>query len=148
MATALLAIGAMSVMVVLATATGFASNRQTKQRLAQVLEEAGNEAKATVNEFVASKDRSLPGDEDGVIAEKRSELWEGFGYELKFAPVDKEFPEAGFEVQVVVRYGDDLEQHDTLYVNKTLISEEEFMASTTYEEERAGSADETGGQER
>jgi prepilin-type N-terminal cleavage/methylation domain-containing protein len=148
MATSLLAVGAVSVLVVLATAAGYASQRQSQQRLTQVLEEARNSARTMVNSFVPSEDDKLPGKDDEPNEEQQSMLYPGFTYQLTFAPVDKDVPEAGFEVGVTVRFGDGQERTEVLVVGSDAVPDEEFSRSETYELEREGEADEdTGGRE-
>jgi len=95
MATALLAVGSVSVMLVLASAAGFAGQRQTQQRLTQVLEEARNDARTRVNKFRPTDDLKTPGGEDSRVEPKTSTLYPGFTYEMAFAPVDAVIPEAG-----------------------------------------------------
>jgi prepilin-type N-terminal cleavage/methylation domain-containing protein len=147
MATALLAVGAVSVLVVLASAAGFASQRQAQQRLTQVVEEARHEARAIANSFQPSSTAQRPGGDDGKTEIKQSTLYPGYGYELAFAFVDRDVPEAGYDVVVTVRYGDGLEHAEQLVVASDTIPDEEFAVSRTYEEERAGLDDREGRRE-
>jgi len=147
MATSLLAVGAVSVLVVLATAAGYASQRQSQQRLTQVLEEARNQARTMVNAFVPSTTDVLPGNDDQPNEELQSALYPGFTYQLGFQPVDKEVPEAGFEVTVTVRYGDGLEHNELLVVGSDSVPDAEFGRSATFELEREGLADRETGRE-
>jgi len=147
MATSLLAVGAVSVLLVLASAAGYASQRQGQQRLTQVLEEARNDARSRANAFVPTADAKVPGGEDGKIDAQQSTLYPGFSYELAFAPVDKDVPEAGYQVTVTVRYGDAQEHDEVLVVGSDTVPDQEFTHSVTWDEERAGQADTTGGNE-
>ncbi len=147
MATSLLAVGAVSVLVVLATAAGYAGQRQSQQRLTQVLEEARNQARSMVNAFRPSADDELPGKDDEPNDETQSALYPGFTYQLAFAAIDKDVPEAGFNVSVVVRYGDGIEVEESLVVGSDAVPDSEFTRSVTYELERRGLADREGGQE-
>lgn len=141
LATGLLAVGSVSVLVVLATAAGFASKRQAQQRLAQVLEEARYEALATVNTFRPSEEFPLPGGEGGVAPDTVSRIFAGYSYQLRFQAVDKEVPEAGYDVFVNVVYGDGQEFQEQVVVAADVIPDEEFQRSLTYEEQREGDAD-------
>jgi len=147
MATALLAVGAVSVMIVLATAAGYAGQRQTGQRLTQVLEEARNDARTRVNRFRVTDDAKTPGGDDSKLESQTSTLYPGFSYELGFAPVDAAVPEAGFLVNVTVTYGGQRTHTEVLVVGSDVVPDEEFTKSTTYELEREGRADREGGRE-
>jgi len=147
MATALLSVGAVSVLIVLASAAGYASQRQTQQRLTQVLEEARNDARTRVNKFRPTDSLKTPGGEDSRVEPKTSTLYPGFSYDLAFAPVDGEVPEAGFEVAVTVTYGGDKSHGEILIVGSDAVADEEFESSTTYELERKGLADRDAGRE-
>jgi len=147
MATSLLAVGAVSVLIVLATAAGFASERQTQQRLTQVLEEARNDARTRVNGFRPTDDLKTPGGEDSRIERKASTLYPGFSYDLAFTAVVADVPEAGFEVAVNVTYGADKSHTETLIVASDAVAFEEFETSLTFELEREGRADRDGGRE-
>ena len=147
MATSLLAVGAVSVLVVLATAAGYASQRQTQQRLTQVLEEARNDARSMTNAFVVSDDDTLPGNDSDPNDEVQSSVYPGFRYQLAFAPVAADVPEAGFRVEVTVRYGDNLEHVEQLVVGSDSVPDSEFERSITYELEREGLADRVSGEE-
>jgi prepilin-type N-terminal cleavage/methylation domain-containing protein len=147
MATSLLAVGAVSVLIVLATAAGYAGQRQTQQRLTQVLEEARNDARTRVNAFRPSDDAKTPGGDDAKVEPKSSSLYSGFQYELAFAAVNAEVPEAGFEVTVTVTFGDQQSHAEVLIVGSDAVAMEEFESSTTFELEREGRDDTGGGRE-
>lgn len=138
MATSLLAVGAVSVLVVLATAAGYAGQRQSQQRLTQVLEEARNDARAMANVFVPADDDKLPGEDDEPNPEVQSTLYPGFTYQLGFAALDADVPEAGFEVTATVRYGDGLEHVEFLVVGSDSVPDSEFSRSVTHELELEG----------
>ena len=147
MATALMAVGAVSVMVVFATAAGYAAQRQGQQRLTQVLEEARNHARTAVNGFRPSADAKLPGGDDGRVDFQPSTLYPGYEFELGFAHVDKNVPEAGYEVTVTVRFGDGQVHPETMIVSPDVVPLSEFERSLTFERERAGLESESGGRE-
>ncbi len=147
LATSLLAVGAVSVMIVLATAAGYASQRQSQQRLTQVLGEARNDARTLVNQFRPGGDAKLPGGQGGKTEPKQSALYPGYTYALAFTDVDAAVPEAGYQVLVTVTYGDGLEETESLIVSGDTIADDEFRTSRTYAEERAGEADRKGGRE-
>jgi prepilin-type N-terminal cleavage/methylation domain-containing protein len=147
LATSLLAVGAVSVLVVLASAAGFAARRQTQQRLTQVLDEARNDARAIANAFRPSKDEPLPGGDDATFDAKASALYGGYEYQLSFGHVDSTVPEAGYRVRVEVTYGDEQSHTENLIVGADAVPDEEFAKSITYEAERSGEADTTGGSE-
>ncbi len=138
MATALLAVGSVSVMVVMATAIGFASQRQAGQRLTQVLEEARYDAQAAINEFNPTKGSPAPGDQDGAVAVKQSAIYTGYTYGLTFVPVDKEVLEAGYQVDITVEFGDGLTRNETVFLGADVIPDSEFTSSITFEAERRG----------
>ena len=161
MATAILAVGTVSVLMVFATATGFAYRRQADQQLAQVLDEARSEARACVNAFrppssqpspAVQKGRSkaappqadLPGGPGGVRPATPSIVFSGYTYELKFEPLLKDLPEAGYRTTITVRWAGGQERVETFIVLPDVIPDEEFAYSKTYEEERAGEADRKG----
>lgn len=161
MATAILAVGTVSVLMVFATATGFAHRRQADQQLSQVLDEARSDARAYVNAFrppsavpnpAVAKGRvkqeaaqgDLPGGPGGVVPAKQSTVFSGYSYELRFEPVRRGFPEAGYRAGITVRWGDGQERTETVVVLPDVIPEEEFAYSLTFEEERAGTADRKG----
>ncbi len=147
MATSLLAVGAVSVLIVLAKAAGYAGQRQVQQRITQVLEEARNDARTRVNAFRPSDDAKTPGGDDARIDSKVSTLYPGFQYDLVFAAVNAAVPEAGFEVTVNVTYGDKQSHSEVLIVGSDSVANEEFETSITFELERAGRADLEGGRE-
>ena len=147
MATSLLAVGAVSVLIVLATAAGYAGQRQTQQRLTQVLEEARNDARTRVNAFRPTEDVKTPGGDDAKVEGKTSSLYPGFTYEMGFAAVDDDVPEAGFEVTVLVSYGDEQSHTEVLIVGSDSVPDAEFETSKTFELEREGRADRDGGRE-
>lgn len=161
MATAILAVGTVSVLMVFATATGFAHRRQADQQLSQVLDEARSDARAYVNAFrppsavpnpAVAKGRvkqqapqaDLPGGPGGVVAAKTSTVFAGYSYELKFEPLRRGAPEAGYKTLITVRWGDGQERTETIVVLPDVIPEEEFAYALTYEEEREGTSDRKG----
>jgi len=147
LATSLLAVGAVSVLVVLASAAGFAAQRQGQQRLTQVLEEARSDARAIANSFRATKGSALPGGTDATFEPKTSALYVGYQWTSQFAHVDPQVPEAGYRVRVTVRFGDAQEHTENLIVGTDTVPAEEFQTSTTYEEQKAGEGDTSGGRE-
>ena len=147
MATSLLAVGAVSVLVVLATAAGYAGQRQSQQRLTQVLEEARNEARTMTNAFVPRSDDKVPGKDDEPNEEQQSTLYPGFTYQLAFVPVDGDVPEAGFEVTATVRYGDGQEHVEFLVVGSDSVPDSEFSRSLTHELELEGQENRESGRE-
>ena len=147
LATSLMAVGAVSVLVVLASAAGFASRRQSQQRLTQVLDEARNDSRAIANAFRPTKDDPLPGGEDATFDPKSSALYGGYQYQLSFGHVDSAVPEAGYRVGVLVTYGDEQSHTEKLIVGTDAVPDEEFATSITYEAERRGEGDSTGGSE-
>ena len=147
MATSLLAVGAVSVLIVLATAAGYASQRQAQQRLTQVLEEARNDARTRVNAFRPTEDANTPGGDDAKIEPKTSTLYPGFEYDLHFATVDPDVPEAGYEVTVTVTFGDEQSHSEVLIVGSDAVPDAEFETSVTFEQEREGLADRESGRE-
>jgi len=161
-ATALLAVGSMSVIMILATAAGFASKRQESQRLTQVLEEARFEARAMVNDFrapgtggtggtgsgaPAGAVLAVPGGDDAKEGPKPSSLYAGYTYVLQFARADPAVPEAGFRVTVTLEWGDGQTQVEEITIAPDVIPEEEFQTSITYEAERRGTQDRGGTRE-
>lgn len=148
MATGVFSVGAISVLVVLAAAGGFASKRMQDQRLAQVVLEARMEAEAFVNAHDPTAENPVPGGDDGTVGEKSSTLFSGYAYGLRFVPVDKAFPQAGYEVEVTIHYGEDLEDKNVLFLNRSSIADIEFARSITWDEERLGTSGRKGGQEK
>ncbi len=166
-ATGILAVGSISVILVLATAAGFASKRQGEQRLAEVVEEALGDARDEVDRFRPTKDDKLPGGpppttaaksgrpapkaqpgtapaapaEEGKILGTASTRYSGYAYDLSFSHVDPNVPEKGYLALVTVHYGDGLTREETAVVTPSTIPMEEFSHSTTWEEEQKGKAD-------
>ncbi len=148
MATSLMAVGSVSILIVLASAAGYANERQGRQRLTQVLDEARNDARASVNVFRPREGRKVPGDEEGQLDEKVSALFPGYRYELAFALVDTSVPESGYDVLVTVRYGDEQSHQERVIVGSDTVPDEEFERSLTYEQERKGGSNEGGRETR
>lgn len=157
LATAIMAVGTTSVLVVIATAAGMASQRQVNVRREQVMDEARHDAQAIVDAFRVPKTTApaapaKPGGKSGAKAEpvqsptipakvegKRSARFDGFDYDLMFEPRDRQVPEKGYDVTIVVHYGGgELSATTSTTVVATTIPDEEFVVSSTYEEERAG----------
>lgn len=155
LATAIMAVGTTSVLVVIATAAGMASQRQVNVRREQVMDEARHDAQAIVDTFRVPKNTpaatpvkkgaaksaepaaspTIPGKVEG----KRSTRFDGFTYDLAFEPRDRMVPEKGYDVSIVVHYGGgELSATSTTTLIATTIPEEEFAGSLTYEEEKAG----------
>ena len=153
LATSIMAVGTTSVLVVIATAAGMASQRQVNVRREQVLDEARHDAQTMVDAFIPSKPtgpqviasrkggsknepatKIAPDNVDG----KRSGRFDGFVYDLAFAPKDRAVPEKGFDVGITVHYGGgELSMSTTTSVISTTIPDEEFTTSTTYDEQKS-----------
>jgi prepilin-type N-terminal cleavage/methylation domain-containing protein len=154
LATAIMAVGTTSVLVVIATAAGMASQRQVGVRREQVVDEARHEAQAMVDAFdpgvpetgpqviatrsgaakPASSTKQAP---DKVIG-KKSSRYEGFSYDLAFDPKDPAVPEMGFDVSITLHYGGGELTYaapTASMISKT-ISDDEFKRSITYLEEQ------------
>lgn len=153
MATVILAVGTTSVLVVFATAAGMASQRQVNLRREQVLDEARHYAQTVVDGFRPAKGAgpaaapapkkgekpvqvaSAPGKIEG----RKSDRYDGFVYDLTFEARDRAVPEKGYDVTIVVHYGGgELSATTSATLMQTLIPDEEFTNSISYEEERKG----------
>lgn len=151
LATVILAVGTTSVLVVFATAAGMASQRQVNLRREQVLDEARFAAQTMVDNFRPGKaPAAAPAPKKGEkavavafapakVEGKRSDRYDGFAYDLTFEPRDRAVPEKGYDVTIVVHYGGgELSVTTTTTLMQTLIPDEEFSSSITWEEERKG----------
>lgn len=159
MATAVLAVGTVSVLMVFGTALSFAHRRQGQQQLTQVLEEARTDARSLVNGYrpkmpaagtVAKKgDRSAPvaAEDSGPTSPagqgsetnpRNSTVFAAYQYTLRFDPVQRDVPEAGWRTTMTVNWGDGQSYQETLVITPDVIPDEEFASSSTYAEERAG----------
>jgi prepilin-type N-terminal cleavage/methylation domain-containing protein len=151
LATAILAVGTTSVLVVFATAAGMASQRQVNLRREQVVDEARHQAQTMVDAFrPATGPAAAPAPKKGEKAApvayapskvegRKSDRYDGFNYDLTFEPRDRAVPEKGYDVTIVVHYGGgDLSTTATTTLMQTLIPPEEFASSLTWEEERKG----------
>lgn len=159
LATAILAVGTTSVLVVFATAAGMASQRQVNLRREQVVDEARHQAQAMVDAFKPSTGPASPAPApEGPSAKKggkaattpvayapakiegkKSDRYDGFDYDLTFEPRDRAVPEKGYDVTIVVHYGGgELSTTATTTLMQTLIPPEEFATSQTWEQERKG----------
>jgi prepilin-type N-terminal cleavage/methylation domain-containing protein len=160
LATSIMAVGTTSVLVVIATAAGMASQRQVNVRREQVMDEARHDAQQIVDTFRVPRNSgvtvlpakapgkpaakaepaaapTIPGKVDG----KRSTRFDGFTYDLTFDPRDRNVPEKGYDVTIVVHYGGgELSATTQTTLIATTIAEEEFASSMTYEEEKLGIA--------
>ena len=146
-------IAAVSVLAVFASAVGFANRRQAQAELSQVLDEARSEARSLVDGFRPGKAgpvqrgkkppafAALPGGIDGRVALKTSRTYDGFGYEIAFAPVVRDVPEAGFRTAITVRWGDQQSYTESLTLLPTSIPDGEFDYSATFQEEEQDRAD-------
>jgi prepilin-type N-terminal cleavage/methylation domain-containing protein len=157
LATVILAVGTTSVLVVFATAAGMASQRQVNLRREQVLDEARHHAQALVDAWRPAKASAPAAAPKGSkktdttaasaayapskVEGKKSDRYDGFVYDLTFEPRDRAVPEKGFDVAMVVRYGGgELSATATTTLMQTLIADDEFNSSTTWDEERKGLA--------
>jgi prepilin-type N-terminal cleavage/methylation domain-containing protein len=154
LATAIMAVGTTSVLVVIATAAGMASQRQVGVRREQVVDEARHDAQAMVDAF----DPGVPDTAVQVIATKKgaakpvtatkqapdkvigkkSARYDGFTYDLAFDAKDPTVPEMGFDVWITLHYGGgELSYAAPMasMIGKT-ISDDEFKRSSTYLEEQ------------
>ena len=160
MATVLLAVGSVSIIMVLTSAAAYAKRRAEVQRLTQVFEEARSQAQHEVNRFVPSGERKVPGpkkdakpkpkpgeevdpDEEGADA-RESLLYTGFSYEIHYAPVNSTVPEMGFDARIVIRFNNASVHEGSVVVASDTIPLSEFESSITYDAERQGT-DDTGG---
>jgi prepilin-type N-terminal cleavage/methylation domain-containing protein len=156
LATAIMAVGTTSVLVVIATAAGMASQRQVNVRREQVLDEARHDAQAIVDAFrpgrntpVAppAKGKSAKADTAARLAPdkvdgKQSTRFDGFNYDIAFSPIDRQVPEKGYEVGITVHYGGgELSASTFTTMMSTTIPEDEFTTSSTWEAERLGGSE-------
>lgn len=155
LATAIMAVGTTSVLVVIATAAGMASQRQVNVRREQVIDEARHDAQAIVDAFRPGKPGPAAPAVKGKAAAKvntavaiapdkvegrRSARFDGFTYDLDFSPQDRQVPEKGYDVGITVHYGGgELTASASTTLMSTTIADDEFTTSTTWEEERLGS---------
>jgi prepilin-type N-terminal cleavage/methylation domain-containing protein len=156
LATAIMAVGTTSVLVVMATAAGMASQRQVNLRREQVIDEARHYAQTCVDAFNPAKaaGAAAPAPKKGgksdaaaiayapaKVEGKKSDRYDGFNYDLTFDPRDRAVPEKGYDVTIVVHYGGgELSATATTTLMQTLVPMEEFETSVTWEEERKGQA--------
>lgn len=155
MATAVLAVGTISVLMVFGTALSFAHRRQGQQQLTQVLQEARADARALVNLYrpaaavagaksatgksaASASDSSTPAGAEAATQPKMSSVFAAYSYVLHFDPVQRGAPEAGWRTSVTVRWGDGQEYQESVVMSSDAIPDEEFAFSSTYAEERAG----------
>lgn len=165
LATGIMAVGTTSVLVVMATAVGMASQRQVNLRRAQVADEARDHAQTVLDGWNPAASAPAPAPVKGPktraaaaptvtnapakVEGKRSARYDGFAYDLAFEPKDKLVPEKGFDVTITVRYGGgDLTHTTTTSMMSTVVRPEEFATSRTWEEERRGLADQQKTNER
>jgi type II secretory pathway pseudopilin PulG len=160
LATGIMAVGTTSVLVVIATAAGLASQRQVNLRREQVLDEARHEAQAMVDAFRPGKAAAAPAAASKTkagqkaaaeaaaklapekVVGKQSTRFGGFVYDIDFSPVDRQVPEKGFDVAVTVHYGDGLSVSSESTMITSTIAEDEFETSSTWEAERLGGSEE------
>jgi hypothetical protein len=154
LATGIMAVGTTSVLVVIATAAGMASQRQVGVRREQVLDEARHDAQAMVDAFDPGVPNTLPqvistkkGDAkpqslvkqapDKVVG-KRSSRYDGFSYDIAFDAKDPSVPEMGFDVSITLHYGGGEIEYPapTMSMISKTISDDEFKRSSTYLEEQ------------
>lgn len=154
LATAIMAVGTTSVLVVIATAAGMASQRQVNVRREQVIDEARHDAQAMVDAYrPGTAVAPAPGAKKGAKAAvnvdlgpgrvegKKSQRFDGFTYDLTFEPKDRQILEKGYDVTIVVHYGGgELSATATTSMISTTIPDEEFLTSTTWLEEQKGLA--------
>jgi len=171
-ATAVLAVGTVSVLMVFGTALSFAHRRQGQQRLTQVVSEARSDARSMVNSFRAPKagaapapapkrdkgkdkgkgksavvDNPTPAGNGPDTDPRQSSVFAAYSYQLHFEPVRPDLPDAGWRTTLTVRWGDGEEYSETHVFISDVIPEEEFKYSMTYEEERQGEGDTKGTRE-
>jgi prepilin-type N-terminal cleavage/methylation domain-containing protein len=155
LATAIMAVGTTSVLVVIATAAGMASQRQVNARREQVLDEARHDAQAMVDAFRPGKPAPVAPVAKGKSAKvdtgtktapdkienKQSARFNGFSYDIAFAPQDRQVPEKGYDVAITVHYGGgELSTSAYTTMMSTTIADDEFTTSSTWEAERLGSS--------
>jgi prepilin-type N-terminal cleavage/methylation domain-containing protein len=159
LATAIMAVGTTSVLVVIATAAGMASQRQVSMRREQVIDEARHDAQAMVDAFNpgvpaagpqviatrsgAAKPVSLTKQAPDKVIGKKSSRYDGFSYDIAFDAKDPTVPEMGFDVSITLHYGGGELTYAapmTSMISKT-ISDDEFLRSSTYLEEQKAPTD-------
>ena len=156
MATAVLAVGTISVLMVFGTALSFAHRRQGQQQLTQVLAEARTDARSLVNSYRPGKAsaaapksgskggapsasaQATPAGQTADTAPKASTVFSAYTYSLHFDPVRRDAPETGWRATVTVKWGDGQEYQQALVLVPDVIPDEEFGYSMTYEDERLG----------
>jgi prepilin-type N-terminal cleavage/methylation domain-containing protein len=145
MATVLLAVGGVSIVMVLTSAAAYATRRAEVTRVTQVLEEARSFAQAQVNNFDRKKakeaGRATPGDEKGMVALAESQLYANYGYDLQYRLLDPTSPEMGFDTLVTIHVGETTVRSESMVVVSNVIPMDEFATSFTYEEDRNGEDD-------
>lgn len=163
MATAVLAVGTASVLMVFGTALSFAHRRQGQQQLSQVLAEARTDARSLVNSYrpkppetgaakpagkgdpASSAGPTTPAGQSAETNPRNSTVWAAYQYVLRFDPVQRDVPEAGWRTTVTVNWGDGQSYQESLVITPDVIPDDEFAYSRTYELERAGQDDATKG---
>jgi len=154
LATGIMAVGTTSVLVVIATAAGMASQRQVGVRREQVVDEARHDAEAMVDAFEprvpnnavqviatkkgAAKPVSATKQAPDKVVGKKSSRYDGFTYDIAFDAKDPAVPEMGFDVSITLHYGGGELSYAaplTSMSSKT-ISDDEFTRSSTYLEEQ------------
>jgi type II secretory pathway pseudopilin PulG len=155
LATGIMAVATTSVLVVIATAAGWASQRQLNLRRAQVVDEARHDAQQAVDLFTPGAAPATPqkiamkqGTTKPVAAarvapddvkSRKSGRYDGFSYDLAFRPRDRTAPEKGFDVDITVHYGGgDLAYATSTTLAGTTVPESEFLESTTWRDEQSG----------
>ena len=156
LATAIMAVGTTSVLVVMASAAGMASQRQVNVRREQVIDEARHDAQAMVDAFrpaatptaapvpgAKKSTRTAPSANVGPakVEGRKSSRFDGFTYDLTFEPKDRQILEKGYDVTIVVRYGGgELSATTNTSMISTTIPDDEFLTSSTWQEEQQGLA--------
>lgn len=156
LAIAVLAVGTVSVLMVFGTALSFAHRRQGHQQVAQVREEALTAARALVNAYRApsaapsaaargSKDKGAaaggaasPAGAGASTPATQSAAYAAYTWELHFAAVQPQVPDAGWTTTIVVKRGDREEHRETQTIVPDVIPESEFERSQSFAEEAAG----------
>lgn len=160
MATVLLAVGSVSIIMVLTSAAAYATRRAEIQKMTQVFEEARAHAQAEVNRFVPKDGRAVPGPQkdaaEGKAAKKaddsdadeselehsiESQLCSGYSFTIDYTPVAAGSADRGFEATIAVYQNVTRLQTRTIVVASDTISLAEFQTSTTFEQERKGADD-------
>lgn len=155
MATAVLAVGTVSVLMVFGTALSFAHRRQGQQQLTQVLAEARTDARSLVNGFRPGKpsakatsksggssgsSQPTPAGQTADTEPKQSTVFAAYTYTIHFEPVRRDAPESGWRADITVHWGDGQEYPESVVLTPDVIPDEEFGYSLTYQEERQGDA--------